>query len=264
MNNATTGNPRKKILILAAIVIIVLIFGIATSSLGNSEHKNSDAKNNTPAATSAQETPEPFNPKEFSTTNASSEWVIVNKKHPLNPKTYAPKLVVPKVALKGGASASNMHVSSQMAPALVNMFDAAKNAGYALKLSSGYRSYSYQVTVYNRIVASKGQAQADTESARPGYSEHQTGLAADIAPRSGKCDLSQCFGATPEGKWLAANAYKYGFIIRYPVDKVAVTGYEYEPWHARYVGVSLSTEMHKQGIETLEEFFKVSGGTTYN
>jgi D-alanyl-D-alanine carboxypeptidase len=264
MNNATTGNPRKKILILLIIVIVVLTVGIATSSLGNSKQADSTNRPDTATSSSTGGTTKPFDMHEFSSTSASSLWVIVNKKHALTPKTYTPDLAVPKVALKGGASASNMHVSSEMAPALATMFSAAHAAGHDLKLSSGYRSYNYQVTVYNRIVVSKGQSQADTESARPGYSEHQTGLAADIAPRSGKCDLSQCFGSTPEGKWLAANAYKYGFIIRYPSDKVSITGYEYEPWHVRYVGASLSAEMHKQGIETVEEFFNVSGGTRYN
>jgi D-alanyl-D-alanine carboxypeptidase len=88
-------------------------------------------------------------------------------------------------------------------------------------------------------------------------------LAADIAPLSRKCDLQQCFAQTPEGQWLAANAYRYGFIIRYPADKQAVTGYEYEPWHIRFVGTQLANEMHKQGVDTLEEFFTVSGGTAY-
>jgi D-alanyl-D-alanine carboxypeptidase len=156
-----------------------------------------------------------------------------------------------------------MHVSSAMASSLEALFAAAENNGLHLLLSSGYRSYAYQVQVYGRIVQSQGQGSADEQSARPGYSEHQTGLAADIAPLSRKCDLQQCFAQTLEGQWLAANAYKYGFIIRYPADKQATTGYEYEPWHIRYVGADLAAEMHKQGIETLEDFFSVGGGTTY-
>jgi D-alanyl-D-alanine carboxypeptidase len=262
MNNATTGNPRKKIIILV-ILVVVCAFGVLFLNKSGRPDELPAVSSNTDTAPS-DPTPKPFDANEFSTTDASSPWVVVNKQHSLNPKTFTPKLVVPNVALKGSASASNMNVSSQMAPALLSLFAAAKNAGHELKLSSGYRSYDYQVTVYNRIVAAKGQDQADKESARPGYSEHQTGLAADVAPRSGKCDLAQCFGTTPEGKWVAANAYKYGFIIRYPNDKVTITGYEYEPWHLRYVGVSLATEMHTKDTETLEEFFDVSGGTSYN
>jgi D-alanyl-D-alanine carboxypeptidase len=112
-------------------------------------------------------------------------------------------------------------------------------------------------------VQSEGQAVADTQSARPGYSEHQSGLAADLEPASRKCEVDQCFGDTPEGKWLSANAYKYGFVIRYPLGLDNITGYEYEPWHVRYVGIALSTEMHDEGILTLEQFFAISGGTAY-
>ncbi len=151
-----------------------------------------------------------------------------------------------------------------MAPHLEQLFAAAQAAGVPLELSSGYRSYNYQVRVYGGEVKTYGQAKADSESARPGFSEHQTGLASDVAPADGTCDLSQCFGTTPAGQWLAAHAYEYGFIVRYPQGKESVTGYEYEPWHIRYVGTDLSQEMHRQGIQTLEEFFNISGGTNYN
>jgi D-alanyl-D-alanine carboxypeptidase len=131
-------------------------------------------------------------------------------------------------------------------------------------LSSGYRSYDYQVGLYNGYVKSQGQATADTQSARPGYSEHQTGLAVDIEPASKKCELDACFADTPEGKWLVANAYKYGFILRYTQDKTAVTGYAYEPWHFRYVGTPLATEMHNQNVATLEEFFNLPVAPDYH
>ena len=204
-----------------------------------------------------------FNKKQYSLTDPTSIWVIVNKQHPLNPKDYAPSdLVVPNVPLRVPGNES-MEVRQVTATALEAMFAAAKTQGINLMLSSGYRSYVYQVNLYNGYVQSQGQAAADTESARPGYSEHQTGLAADLEPVSRNCEVEQCFAATPEGEWLVANAYKYGFIIRYTADKVPVTGYEYEPWHVRYVGTALSNEMHKDGIETLEEFFGVSGGQSY-
>jgi D-alanyl-D-alanine carboxypeptidase len=77
------------------------------------------------------------------------------------------------------------------------------------------------------------------------------------------CSLDACFGTTPQGQWLAANAWRFGFLLRYPADKVDVTGYTYEPWHFRYIGVDLATEMHNTGVTTLEEFFGVPGGTVY-
>jgi D-alanyl-D-alanine carboxypeptidase len=157
-----------------------------------------------------------------------------------------------------------MVVRQAVATALENMFTDAGKAGINLMLSSGYRSYDYQVKLYNDYVNASSQAAADTYSARPGHSEHQTGLAVDVEPVSKNCELEQCFGNTPEGQWLATNAYKYGFIIRYTAADHSVTGYEAEPWHIRYIGTDLAAEMHKQGVTTLEQFFGVSGGPNYN
>jgi len=204
-----------------------------------------------------------FNKDLHSTTDPSSLWVVVNKQHPLQPVSYAPSdLRYPKVALRV-PGATEMQLRDPAATALEQMFAGATQAGYQLQVSTAYRGYEYQTGLYNGYVSRQGQAVADQESARPGYSEHQTGLAVDIRAASNKCSLDACFGSMAEGQWLSANAYRYGFILRYPADKTAITGYEYEPWHFRYVGTLLSQEMHKQHIETLEEFFHVSGGTTY-
>jgi zinc D-Ala-D-Ala carboxypeptidase len=204
-----------------------------------------------------------FNKQLYSLTDSKSIWVVVNKQRALNPIDYAPSLTVPTIPLRLASASDEMHVSTQMAPALERLVAAGKSAGVNLMLASGYRSYSLQVLVYNSEVKNYGQAKADQESARPGHSEHQTGLAADLEPASRQCEIDQCFGSTPEGKWLAANAYKYGFIIRYPQGKQNITGYEYEPWHVRYVGTALSMEMHKEGINTLEEFFGLPSAPTY-
>ena len=156
-----------------------------------------------------------------------------------------------------------MQVRTDTAAALEALFAGAKAAGVPLMLSSGYRSYAYQTSLYNGYVAAHGQAQADTFSARPGYSEHQTGWAVDVEPLNQQCDVDQCFANLPEGKWVAAHAYEYGFIVRYTADKVGVTGYSYEPWHIRYVGKPLALELHQKGIETLEEFFGLPAVTGY-
>ncbi len=251
----TPQRPAKPLRLLLIAVVLLVLALLAHQSPQPMLRPASPGKNQPTAA---------FDKKQFSLTDAASPWVIVNKQHPLSPANYSPAdLVVPSVPLKDTRAASNMHVSQAMATGLQELFAAADNSGLHLLLSSGYRSYAYQVQVYGSIVAAQGQGSADEQSARPGYSEHQTGLAADVAPLSRKCDLRQCFGQTPEGLWLADNAYKYGFIIRYPLDKQAITGYEYEPWHLRYVGVNLSTAMQRQHSSTLEEFFAVSGGTKY-
>jgi D-alanyl-D-alanine carboxypeptidase len=207
-----------------------------------------------------------FDKTQYSLNDPTSIWIVVNKHRPLNPITYAPSdLVVPNVALRSNITSTEEQMRQVTATALEQMFSAATADGVTLNVQSGYRSYSFQTTLYNSYVQEQGQATADSQSARPGYSEHQTGLAVDVGGvTQPDCNVAPCFAHTTEGIWLAANAYKYGFIIRYPPDKEAITGYIAEPWHVRYVGTSLSNEMHVSGIETLEEFFGLGAAPDYN
>lgn len=243
--------------ILLVSLAVIIVKDTASAPDARSTHQSSHS--NTPTK------PAEFDKHRYSTTDPASLWVVVNKQRQLNPKTYVPaKLVVPNIPLRSNITGDEQQVSSVMAPALEQMAAAAKNDGITLNVQSGYRSYNFQVNLYNSYVRNDGQAQADRESARPGYSEHQTGLAADLGGVTNpSCNVAQCFGDTAEGKWLAVHAYEYGFIIRYPADKQSVTGYEYEPWHVRYIGTDLSQEMHKQSVTTLEEFFGIAGGETY-
>ncbi|MCU1513536.1 MAG: D-alanyl-D-alanine carboxypeptidase, partial [Microbacteriaceae bacterium] len=218
----------------------------------------------TPAATgSTAQADKPksfFNTKTFSLDDPSSLWVVINKLRPFNPKNYAPTDLIEAPL----AHANSPLLRKETADAMGTMFAAAKAEGAGdMQLQSAYRSYDAQVRVYGGYAASEGAAGADTHSARPGFSEHQTGLVADISSLPGKCVLAACFGQTPQGLWLAANAYRFGFLLRYPDDKTAVTGYVYEPWHFRYIGVSLATEMHTEGVETLEEFFGLPPAPNY-
>lgn len=127
----------------------------------------------------------------------------------------------------------------------------AKNSGYDIPLVSGFRSYETQKTIYNNYVSLYGEKETDTFSAKPGHSEHQTGLAMDV----GKIDDD--YGETKEGIWLKENAHKYGFIIRYPKGKESITGYKYEPWHIRYLGEDLATKVYKSGL-SLEEYLGIA------
>ncbi len=206
-----------------------------------------------------------FDKSQHSLKDAGSLWVVVNKTRQLQPASYVPKnLVVPNIPLRSNITDTEKYVRADMAPSLEKMVEDANAQGVHFNLQSGYRSYQFQVDLYNSYVAAQGKSVADSQSARPGYSEHQTGLAADLGGTSDpSCNVADCFADTVEGKWLAANAYKYGFLIRYPADKVNVTGYIYEPWHIRYIGASLSTEMHKSHIETLEEFFGLPAAPSY-
>jgi D-alanyl-D-alanine carboxypeptidase len=162
-------------------------------------------------------------------------WLLVDKQHPFDPLKYTPVDLV-ELTNKGAyrAGHSGMFLRSPAALALEQMAQAAQQDGVTLLASSTYRSYDYQVEVYNRNVRQNGQAQADRESARPGYSQHQTGLVVDFG------SISDDFAKTKAGKWLYANASRYGWSLSFPDGYEAVTGYRWECWHYRYVGIPLA------------------------
>ncbi len=144
------------------------------------------------------------------------------------------------------------------------MSDAAVAAGESFYITSSYRSYNDQVSTYAYWVRTSGANNADTFSARPGYSEHQTGLAFDVAASvNSKQYVLSDFNKTTRYNWLQANAADYGFIQRYYAGSESITGYKAEEWHYRYVGVAVAKDMQKKGIKTLEEYWGVSGGNYY-
>lgn len=190
----------------------------------------------------------------------SYSWVV-NKTRPLQPKEYIPPtLVFPTVKLRVPGNES-MKIRFDVANSVQDLFSAAQAEGFSPMFSSGYRSYGYQVNLYGSYVKSQGQLEADKQSARPGYSEHQTGLAFDIC-NAGDCRLEQEFESTPLGQWIANNAHKYGFTVRYRKDKDQITGYMYEPWHLRYVGIETATKLYEKNL-TLEEYFNLPAAPTY-
>ena len=142
-------------------------------------------------------------------------------------------------------------LTAECSAAFYELQQAAAAQGLGLFVLSGYRSYDTQAALYSRYCARDGRAAADTYSARPGHSEHQTGLAMDVNSVQG------VFAYTAEGRWLAANAHKYGFVIRYQKSKEPVTGYIYEPWHIRYLGRELAADLYASGL-CLEEFFGIT------
>lgn len=188
------------------------------------------------------------------------EWVVVNKARPLNPMTFAPAPFGDPALVVDGAGSLRADVSQ----ALDQLSAAASGGGIgSIALASGYRSYDTQVQTYSGQVAQYGQAQGDALSARPGYSEHQTGLAADVVSCAGGCGSIDSFGGTPAGAWVAQNAWQYGFIVRYVAGQTPVTGYDPEPWHLRYIGVALATAYHDGGFSTLEQFFGLAAAPAY-
>jgi D-alanyl-D-alanine carboxypeptidase len=189
-------------------------------------------------------------------TNVSAYDMIVNKSRNL-PSSYVPEDLVPLDDIPTTLQNPEVNQLRKVAyEALKEMFLKAKEEkSYKLYARSGYRSYYTQVDLYNSYVANHGQEAADKFSAKPGQSEHQTGLAMDITCESMNYLLDDTFFDKEEGKWVAENAHRFGFIIRYPKGKEDITGYQYEPWHLRYVGETLAKEIYESQL-TIEEFFE--------
>ena len=193
-----------------------------------------------------------------------STWIVVNKLRPLNPIKYVPTdLVAPKFGtLNANPYGRKLRKEASTAAYRLAMAMYAEGQG-SLIIQSAYRSYAEQKTIHARQVERYGLKAGEALAARPGYSEHQTGWALDVSARGQGCQIRVCFGQTKAGAWLAKNAYKYGFIIRYPNYATPVTGYQYEPWHLRYVGKGLAKVMHDDKVSTLEKFFSLSAAPNY-
>jgi D-alanyl-D-alanine carboxypeptidase len=179
--------------------------------------------------------------------------VLLNKHFAL-PKNYRPKdLTYPAVPFLNPKKSEKQLMRKEAAQALEKLFAAAKKDGITLMGVSAFRSYASQEVLFNYYVKQDGEEKARTYSALPGTSEHQTGLAIDVSGTDRKCAAADCFAGTREAAWLEQHAAEYGFIIRYPRGKEAITGYQYEPWHIRYVGKKIAEEIMGKKI-TLEEY----------
>ena len=174
--------------------------------------------------------------------------LIVNKTYSL-PSDYKP--TNPNQAIT--TEKCNNCIDKDVMKAFKLMQSDATSIGLNIYISSGYRAYAYQERLYNNYSAVDGIEGADTYSARPGHSEHQTGLCFDLN------EIADSFADTDEGKWVNDNAHLYGFIIRYPKGKENITGYQYESWHLRYVGIDLATKLYNNGNWlTMEEYYGLS------
>jgi D-alanyl-D-alanine carboxypeptidase len=215
-----------------------------------------------PGTPSMSPSPSPtptFDRSALSVDDPGSIWVIVDKLRPLHPASFLPPDLVPVHV----AHTNPPILRRAAAVAAERLFAAAGRAGIRLVSNSTYRPFDDQRRIYAGDRKRLGVAGADRLTARPGYSEHQTGLAIDIGTRSGRCSLDPCFASTPEGRWLAANAWRYGFLLRYPHGQEQVTGIEFEPWHYRYVGVSLAADYHDTRASTLEQYFGLPASPSY-
>lgn len=189
-------------------------------------------------------------------------WSVVNKQRPFAPIDFAP---FPLALPSGVKSLEGGELRADAATALTDMTTAAAAAGAGeIAMESGYRSYSTQQTTYGGHVADRGVDGADLVSARPGFSEHQSGLGADIVPcDDGVCRTIDDLAASTQGAWVAEQAWEYGWIVRYVEGRTDVTGYLPEPWHLRYVGPEIARAYHEGAWTTLEEFFGLPPAPDY-
>lgn len=220
---------KSKFVGIIVILGTIIFVGGVNPLLGLSNHKNSYISENV-------------------RTKSSKYLILVNKKNPLNLDYEPENLVKPNVKFLSDTSEESRQMDEKAARALEELFQRAKKENITLLGSSAYRSYRSQVKVLNDEISSKGVNYANKYVAKPGKSEHQSGLSIDVT------NESRCFDKTsPEAKWLANNAYRFGFILRYPEGKEDITGYNYEPWHIRYVGKDAAKDIYERNI-TLEEY----------
>ena len=249
-----TKKAIKKFLVLGIIGLIICFIGFYSKKIINNKcetyNKVEEPKQEKKIETPVQEPTEPSVKEENKIENINGVTyvdglLIVNKTYNL-PSDYRP------------SNSENYEycttcLTSETLEAFNQMKADAQTLGLNLYISSGFRSYTYQENLYNNYVLQDGKEEADTYSARPGHSEHQTGLAFDLNT------IDDSFAYTEEGKWVKDNCYKYGLILRYPKGKEDKTGYQYESWHLRYVGNELAKKLYNDGEWiTLEEYFNLT------
>lgn len=253
------GLPTRRTAVLGAAVL-----GLTACASGNSSSAGNSASSGTaPASASSAASPSGSATasasasaaagRNLDTTTPSSPTVLVNKHHPLSPLDWAPTDLV---------AFGSVQLRREAADAATEMFAAASRAGVVLTAISGYRSHATQVATYQQWVSSYGKDRADVASARPGYSEHQSGLAMDLGG-DGSCDLKPCFKDSPAAQWAAAHASEHGFVLRFPWMQQDVTGYWYESWHLRYLGREVAARYRASGARTYEEFVGSEAAPTY-
>ncbi len=258
----------KKIIIV--VVIMLLIWTVVFSIPREGEHTSVEStaadpnenyyNNNMDTAKEESLLPEDLNsilednPIVPLDTNPSSITVLVNRNHLLQPSFIPDSLVEPDIEFDFNYKHEKRKMQRVAAEAIEKMFAEARRENYKIYGISGYRSYERQKQIYDNNVRVRGLDATNSVSAKPGSSEHQTGLAMDVSVKSIGCRLDQAFAMTPEGKWLAHNCHRFGYIVRYPKGKNEETGYTYEPWHIRYVGTTVASYLYRNNL-TLEEYY---------
>lgn len=221
-----------------------------SSEGGTGEVSPQSETTETPSAPSAGDTPV--------TSEVTDDWLILaNKTHHLSEDYWPGDMVTVSSCVEGVGNNDTKKMRKVAADALEELIKGAADAGYQIKMRTGFRSYSYQASLFSSYAQKNGEEAANKYSARAGESEHQTGLCCDVSSPSVGWSISYEYGKTDEGKWLTEHCHEYGFIVRYLEGKEDITGYNYEPWHIRYVGVDAATEIFNKGI-CFEEYLGIT------
>ena len=265
MNQARAARRRRVMrnrIIFGAIVLLILL-GIIFLVHGCAKHHQAkvkakqeaqEKKSTDPAEEARKKAVKAAKKRENPLTEDTGDiLMIVNKEYGLS-EEYKPNDLTKVEHCDFSVGSDECHqLKKEPAEAIEEMFAAAREDGYEIIMRTGYRSYGYQAALYESYKEQDGEEAADKYSARPGSSEHQSGLCCDVGIE-GK-DLNT-FEGTDEAKWIADNSWKYGFVVRYPQDKEDITGYMYEAWHIRYVGKEAAKYMHEKNL-TLEEYLEL-------
>ena len=269
---------KKKIIIFVCIILLLIINITVAIILINNDKKKKEIKDTTTTKiVSTTKKTSTSTTKETTTTTTKKASDKVNYGNVLEPSgektvigtsskgyeiyeingiTYVDGYLIANKTYSLPEDYNPGELNSTVKSAASKMFAAAKEEiGKNMWAQSGFRSYSTQKNLYDKYVTRDGKAKADTYSARPGHSEHQSGLAFDVCA-TGKPCITSGFNDTEEAEWLEENAYRFGFILRYVKDKTDETGYKYESWHFRYVGTDLAKKLYNDGDWiTMEDYF---------
>ncbi len=237
-------------ILIAVLVILVLVLGIRSCFSNKGEEKDAgqapvEETENTPSRSEADQA-------QLDQDIADGYLILVNKSNFL-PENYIPEDLEGLKYYAADRSADARFLRKTAADHFHEMCEAASAEGIDIVSTTAYRSYAFQKDLYEYYVSTKGQEEADKVSAKPGSSEHQTGLCADLSTSEIDYVNGSAFGDTAAGRWVAEHCHEYGFIVRYPDGLEGITGYTYEPWHVRYVGTVAAGEIHNENI-TLEEY----------
>ena len=254
---------RKNVKKTLTVCLILATFTLSLTACGNNNNdtssdntqENSVAEANASVSNTQNETQNTTTDSNSqNTSNSNSDAAVTSKGYKIeviDGATYIEGVLIANKSYPLPSTYNPGDLTSEVKEAFSKMQKAAASEGLNIYISSGFRSYERQVTVYNSYVQKDGKELADTYSSRPGYSEHQTGLCFDLNSIDDSC------GNTAESAWVDKHAHEYGFIVRFPKGKDSATGYQYEPWHLRYVGVDMATKIYNSGL-SLEEYFGIT------